>query len=1060
VVKNNIFVASGGNTLTTYAFYFNGTAAHFNTYKTNYDIDYNNYYSTGTNIGYVAAADQPDLSAWKTVMEPLDSHSVNILPFFNNPAVDLNLSSFPDNLLCPRWQNIHTDIRNINRPHPTAMGAYTQFTNGQDLMLKEFSAWSDEVVYNQIAQVNVVLFNIGNIPITTATFGWSVNNTVQTPVTWTATPVLNSLEERTINIGSFQATNIQDYNIVVWIQNINGMADTINKNDTISVLASLKPLAEFVAPFVADTVTTLSFPVNTLIRSWTGATINVPKMTLISTIHGTTTIYDTIAMTQNGNIWQAVIPPQHYDTKIVYSVSVSDTIGNSITLIDSTYIRSTLSILGDSVLISSLSLIEPLNAIGCLPDYTPIKIALTNKGTIDYDFIKDTILFELEIVDADTVKHRRTIPFTGILEPGVNIIELMSSFPTIHPGAYNIKIWISSPTDNTPYKDTLYYTYISGKVGLPIDENFSANIPLVFDIWGNNTTATWMVIPEGTGTDTAVQHVFGTGMLSFNGSLGATSTFATRQMDLSRTLQPALSFWYFHDTIPCEDYTDVRITIDGGTTYNTLLSLTKYDAVYGWRQYSMDLPSYAVNQCVILIFEAMEKSRSGDVSQYIDRIRIIAKQDIAVTEVLASEYSVCDLENKELKVVLSNLTDPVLNYTDTLTIILEVQETGQVFTKTLTSGSLAGFSSDTITLATGFDLAKGTYSYKTYFSSVLDVDRQNDTLVTSLVINPAMDIQINQASGGTSNCLTGEQDVFQSVVITNTGNMDLFNIGLILQIDTGETGSPAYTVIEEICTDTILVGNSLTYTFKHAYKAPWKTDYYPRVYASLTCDSTLINTTIATIECVDVKDLYLIKIDNPSSSVDRTGSSVQVQATLGNRDDLNYYTGLNITVVVTNSQGVQMDKFTELTGRIGMSSTATHNFTQSYTVPNDTVYYLIVYIDSYDNYRQNDTSIVKRTTDYTNINAIESNVFTLGQNIPNPANNSTRIDYSVPEAGEVIFHVHSISGQLLYSQTIETKRGTNSIELNTSTFAAGVYFYSMEYKGQRLVKQLIINSTN
>jgi hypothetical protein len=83
--------------------------------------------------------------------------------------------------------------------------------------------------------------------------------------------------------------------------------------------------------------------------------------------------------------------------------------------------------------------------------------------------------------------------------------------------------------------------------------------------------------------------------------------------------------------------------------------------------------------------------------------------------------------------------------------------------------------------------------------------------------------------------------------------------------------------------------------------------------------------------------------------------------------------------------------------------------------------------------------------------------FTLGQNIPNPANNSTRIDYSVPEAGQILFHVHSIAGQLLYSKTIEAKRGTNSIELNTSTFAAGVYFYSMEYKGQRRVRQLIIS---
>jgi hypothetical protein len=83
--------------------------------------------------------------------------------------------------------------------------------------------------------------------------------------------------------------------------------------------------------------------------------------------------------------------------------------------------------------------------------------------------------------------------------------------------------------------------------------------------------------------------------------------------------------------------------------------------------------------------------------------------------------------------------------------------------------------------------------------------------------------------------------------------------------------------------------------------------------------------------------------------------------------------------------------------------------------------------------------------------------FTLSQNIPNPANNRTRIDYSIPEAGEVIFNVHSVSGQLLYSQTIEANNGKQSLELNTSSFAAGIYFYSIEYKGQRLVKRMMIS---
>jgi hypothetical protein len=341
----------------------------------------------------------------------------------------------------------------------------------------------------------------------------------------------------------------------------------------------------------------------------------------------------------------------------------------------------------------------------------------------------------------------------------------------------------------------------------------------------------------------------------------------------------------------------------------------------------------------------------------------------------------------------------------------------------------------------------------------LDVDRDNDTLVTNLIINPELNVAIRQIS--TSNiCLSGEMPIWQEVTLTNTGNMDLYNIELILQIDTGETGSPAYIILTETCTDVIAEGKSVTYSFKEAYNVPWNADYYPRIYASLACNRGLIDVTTAIIECVDLEDLYMVSIDNPSdiNNKDNVGEPIYVRATVGNHSDRNPFTGLRITVQVENSQGIQTETFTEITGSIGVSATVNHNFTQSYTVPNDTVYYLTVYIDSYNNYLDNDTLTIKRTTDYTGINVTGIDILSLSQNIPNPANHSTRIDYSIPEAGEVIFHVHSISGQLLYSQTIEASRGTNSIELNTSTFAAGVYVYSMEYKGQRQVRQLIINN--
>jgi hypothetical protein len=206
-----------------------------------------------------------------------------------------------------------------------------------------------------------------------------------------------------------------------------------------------------------------------------------------------------------------------------------------------------------------------------------------------------------------------------------------------------------------------------------------------------------------------------------------------------------------------------------------------------------------------------------------------------------------------------------------------------------------------------------------------------------------------------------------------------------------------------------------------------------------------------------MKDLSVVSIDHPSGTIDNTGSSVQVKATLRNRSDVDDFRNARIGVLVKNSQGTQTASFSEMR-TIGALATVNHTFTQSYTVPNDSVYYLTVYVDHYDNYLSNDTMTTKRYTNVGISSIGESNMFTLGQNIPNPANanENTRINYSLPEAGEVIFHVHSISGQLLYSKTIEAQRGAQSIELNTAVLSAGVYFYSMEYKGERIVKRMSV----
>jgi hypothetical protein len=947
--KNNLFMVKGGGNL--YPVYLSTTPGATSTYS----IDYNNYYSANTSgvrgsIGYAGGA-RATLAVWKSIVT-MDVNSTDVLPEYKDSLQNLELSNSLE-FLCPSSPKVAEDIRMTVRNIVTNMGAYDGFKYNLEAGIERIICNDTTVAYSQMIPVKIKLQNTGvQDNINSATFGWSLNGEIQSSKSWTASSPLAPQQSIEILVDAFTIKRTSNFDISVWIENVNGRKDSIPWNDTAQIF------------------------------------------------------------------------------------------------VRASYVGSNLSIQ-----------IEPLVAenVLCLDDYLPLKVNVENTGALDYDFTVNPVTFSIR-VSQPTSYSFDTVVSIGKINPGeLVILELTDKFP-IMEGLYDIEVFFNSPADNVQYDDTAQMYYLSGKFNLPVDEYFSSSIPDVFTSNGVNTAHKWEIISQGTDADTVVVPQFGTGMLAFVGSQGSISTFSTKQLDFRNNIQPSLSFWYFHDTVYSEDYTDVRITINEGATYTTLASLTKYNTTYGWKQYNIDLSTYAINQCVLIVFEAMEKSRSGKVVQYIDRIRITARQDIVLTNILPSELTVCELENRDLQIVLSNLSSLDLDYTTTpTTLTLEIKETGEIFTHSLTSGSLENFTSDTITLKDNFNFTKGTYTFKAYFSTVLDIDAKNDTLETSITIAPGMDVRIHSESS--VNCLTGEFEIYPVITLYNTGNMDLSDIDLIFQIDTGETGSPVYIKVKEACTQTISVNDTLKYQFTNSYIVPWKAEFYLRVEASLSCDSVLVNATIEIPECVDLNNISVITLLSPVSQTDIVGSQKQIAVSIENKSILKRYTDVTVNALIEDENGQTLGIRMGSIPVLDPSTTEEITLTELYTVPNDSVYYIRVYLNSMDVYPKDDTMKVTRYTESVGIASTGFlNVFTLSQNIPNPANNSTRIDYNVSEAGKVIFHVHSISGQLLYSQSIETEGGAHSIELNTTTFAAGVYFYSMEYKGQRLVKQLIINN--
>jgi len=74
--------------------------------------------------------------------------------------------------------------------------------------------------------------------------------------------------------------------------------------------------------------------------------------------------------------------------------------------------------------------------------------------------------------------------------------------------------------------------------------------------------------------------------------------------------------------------------------------------------------------------------------------------------------------------------------------------------------------------------------------------------------------------------------------------------------------------------------------------------------------------------------------------------------------------------------------------------------------------------------------------------------FSVAQNLPNPFNPSTTINYTLPDAGIVNIDVYNVAGQKVDTIVNEyMNTGSHSVVWDASGFSAGVYFYTVKFKG-------------
>lgn len=96
------------------------------------------------------------------------------------------------------------------------------------------------------------------------------------------------------------------------------------------------------------------------------------------------------------------------------------------------------------------------------------------------------------------------------------------------------------------------------------------------------------------------------------------------------------------------------------------------------------------------------------------------------------------------------------------------------------------------------------------------------------------------------------------------------------------------------------------------------------------------------------------------------------------------------------------------------------------------------------------------TTTFVFPENVNNDGFALLQNIPNPANEATEIQYTLPEPGKCRFIIRNYVGATLYCIETNGNNGINKLVIRTMQFQQGVYFYSLEYEGVILTRRFTV----
>lgn len=221
LVNNNLINKGGG-----YALSVSGT----NTADID-SLDYNNLFSSGTNLAAWSGSNYTSLSALQSASSK-NTNSISIDPGFNNNR-DLHVSNIGLNGKAMKYPWVPLDIDNEARD-----------TSNPDIGADEFFPIANDGGVTAVDSPMVFCAGTHNVRIKFQNFGydtiksiqirWSINGVAQTNYNWTGT-VAPGASSSSIALGTFSFSANTPYTIKAWTVNPNSVSDGKKSNDTLSV---------------------------------------------------------------------------------------------------------------------------------------------------------------------------------------------------------------------------------------------------------------------------------------------------------------------------------------------------------------------------------------------------------------------------------------------------------------------------------------------------------------------------------------------------------------------------------------------------------------------------------------------------------------------------------------------------------------------------------------------------------------------------------------------------------------------------------------------------------